>query len=110
MSIAPASLYHFLYLPPALGADWLLSAGRVYWVRFRPIVIDKLDLIDYVPPEAEVVITLLTRRDLATQIIDEVVKRFPNAKCDPLVYDTPGDLQLTLDGRAAFNQRFGAAR
>lgn len=99
--------FHFLYVPPALGADWLLVAARRYWELFRPIVIDKLDLIDYTPPDTDVALTIVTRRDMAAQVVDEVAKRFPNIRLDPLVYDVPADLQLTLDGRAAYHQRFG---
>lgn len=99
--------YHFVYVPPALGADWLLLAARRYWELFRPIVIDKLDLIDYTPPDSDIALTILTRRDMAAQVVDEVAQRFPHIRLDPLVYDVPADLQLTLDGRAEYNQRFG---
>lgn len=99
--------YHFLYVPPPLGADWLFLAARQYWDRFHPIVIDNLDLIDYAPPESAVAITILARRDFAVQVIDEIRRRFPGAYHDPLVYDVPTDLRLTLDGRVTFAQRFG---
>jgi hypothetical protein len=99
--------YHFLYVPPALGADWLLVAARRYWELFRPIVIDKLDLIDYTPPDTDIALTIVARRDMAAQVVDEVAKRFPHIRLDPLVYDVPADLQLTLDGRATYQQRFG---
>lgn len=99
--------YHFLYAPPALSADWVLVAARRYWELFRPIIIDKLDLIDYTPPDADVALTILARRDMAAQVVDEAAKRFPHVRLDPLVYDVPGDLQLTLDGRATYKQRFG---
>jgi hypothetical protein len=31
----------------------------------------------------------------------------PDVTLDPLVYDDPADLRLTLEARAALNQRFG---
>jgi hypothetical protein len=99
--------YHFVYLDPALSSEWFFVAARRYWDKFRPIVAAKLDLIDHVPARRTLAITLLTRRDLAPQTLAQIKARFPNALLDPLVYDVPDDMQLTLDGRAALDQRFG---
>ncbi len=99
--------YHFLYIDPTLDADWFLVAARRYWERFRPIVIGDLDLINYVPGNRSVAITTLARRDMAKKIADDVTKRYPKAKYDPLVYDYLDEIKLTLDGRADFQQRFG---
>jgi len=105
--MASAFDYHFLYIDAALGPEWLFAASRRYWTAFHPIVVSTLDVIDLIPARSSLVITILARRDLAQALIDTVTKRFPRAKRDPLVYDVPADLQLTLDGRADYNQRFG---
>ncbi|MBX3062850.1 MAG: hypothetical protein U0528_11710 [Anaerolineae bacterium] len=101
--------YHFIYLDPALAADWLFVAARQYWIVFRPMVVSNLDLIEYVYRESMpmVAITVLARRDIAPKIKEQVAKRFPAAYYDPLVYDYPDEMKLTLDGRAEFQQRFG---
>ena len=99
--------YHFLYLGPGMSGDWLFIAARNYWLTFRPDVILTLDLIAYVPPRRRIAITSLARRDTAKMVRDDITKRFPKAYYDPLVYDYLNDMQLTLDGRAALNQRFG---
>lgn len=105
----PTPEYHFLYLDPVLGADWLFVAARRYWDRFRPMVISDLDLVSnvYVPDKRLIAITALARRDLAPKIADDIKKRFPKAIYDPLVYDLVDELRLTLDGRADYQQRFG---
>ncbi len=103
----PTIDYHFLYIDPALGADWLFIASRRYWEKFRPIVVSSLDLISYVPAQRSVAITTLARRDIAKKIADDVKKTFPNARHDPLVYDYVDEMKLTLDGRADLQQRFG---
>ena len=99
--------YHFLYIDRTLEADWLFDAARRYWDRFRPIVVNDLDLIAYVPAGRSVAITTLARRDMAKMINSQVVKRYPSVRHDPLVYDTVDDMKLTLDGRADLEQRFG---
>ncbi len=99
--------YHFLYIDAALGADWLFVAARRYWAQFEPIVIDKLDLVGYVPSRSSVVVTVLARRDLAPKLMGDLKKLYPRVTPDPLVYDTVEDMKLTLDGRTDFQQRFG---
>lgn len=103
----PEPDYHFLYIDPALGVDWLFVAARRYWDRFRPIVTNSYDLIGYVPSDRSIAITTLARRDFAKKISDDIKKRFPSAYHDPLVYDFVNEMKLTLDGRTDFGQRFG---
>jgi hypothetical protein len=103
----PTPDYHFLYIDPALGADWLFVAARRYWERFRPMVVTSFDLVSYVPPQRSIAITTLARRDLAKKVASDVKKNFPHAFHDPLVYDYIEEMKLTLDGRADLQQRFG---
>lgn len=101
--------YHFIYLDPDLGADWLFTSARRYWIRFRPFVTSDLDIVEYVyrQPQLTIAVTSLARRDVATKIADDIKKRFPNAYYDPLVYDFAEEMRLTLDGRTDYQQRFG---
>ncbi|MEP7286163.1 MAG: hypothetical protein ABI947_10390 [Chloroflexota bacterium] len=99
--------YHFLYIDKTLDAEWLFIASRRYWERFRPMVIDDLDLVGYLPPQRTVAITTLARRDMAKMIADLIKKTYPTARYDPLVYDYVEEMKLTLDGRADLQQRFG---
>ncbi|MHB8625787.1 MAG: hypothetical protein ACYDBJ_01465 [Aggregatilineales bacterium] len=104
---SPRFDYHFLYLGPGMSGDWLFVAARNYWLTFRPNVILTLDLIAFVPPRRRIAITSLARRDTAQTVRADLAKRFPKAYHDPLVYDYLDEMQLTLDGRAMLNQRFG---
>ncbi len=103
----PTPEFHFLYLGPGLSSDWFFIAGRNYWMHFKPIVIDKLDQVALISARRRIAITTLARRDTAKLVRDNVAKHYPKAYHDPLVYDYVGEMQLTLDGRAALNQRFG---
>lgn len=103
----PTPDYHFLYIDPTLGVDWLFVAARRYWECFRPLVITSFDLVSYVPPQRSIAITTLARRDLAKKVASDVKKNFPHAFHDPLVYDYVEEMKLTLDGRADLQQRFG---
>src|SRR5579859_3345982 len=99
--------YYFLYLAPGMSGDWLFVAARSYWLTFRPNVILTLDIVAFAAPRRRVAITSLARRDTAQMIKADIAKRFPRAFHDPLVYDYLNEMQLTLDGRASLNQRFG---
>lgn len=99
--------YHILYVPSELSAEWLLVAARRYWIAFRPIVLNAPDLLALLPARADVSITLIARRDFAAALLEDVRKRAPRARLDPLVYDSYHELQMTLDGRAALRQPFG---
>lgn len=104
--------FHFLLFAPGLES-WVFQAARRYWATFRPILYsmqapDDVQLVAYtVGGSREIAVTLAMRRDTAPAIRAAVAERLPTVYLDPLVYDTPTDLQLTLNGRAALNQRFG---
>ncbi len=99
--------YHFLYLAPGMSGDWLFIAARSYWLHFRPNVILTLDIVAFAPGRRAIAITSLARRDTAAQVRADVTKHYPKVYYDPLVYDYLDEMQLTLDGRAALDQRFG---
>jgi hypothetical protein len=99
--------YHFIYLDKSLSPDWIFIAARRYWEKFRPILIADLDVVALVPAGRTIAITSLSRRDMAPIVDNLIRQRFPRVRYDPLVYDVLEDLQLTLDGRVDYNQRFG---
>jgi hypothetical protein len=104
--------FHFLIFAPGLES-WVFSAARRYWATFRPILYsmrmpEDVELVAYtVGGSREIAVTLAMRRDTAPAVRAAVSERLPTVYLDPLVYDTATDLQLTLNGRAELNQRFG---
>jgi CO dehydrogenase/acetyl-CoA synthase gamma subunit (corrinoid Fe-S protein) len=107
-----ASPIHFLVFAPGLDA-WVFQAAYRYWTVFKPILYtmrtpDDLALVTYPVEEGHAVaVTLVMRRDTASTVQAMAARMLPDAFLDPLVYDAPEDLRLTLDGRAAYNQRYG---
>ena len=104
--------YHFLVFAPGLEA-WLFRAAERYWDTYRPIVYsmaapDDLALISYVTEgRRSVAVTLAMRRDTAPAIRAALGDLAERVYLDPLVYDSPTDLRLTLDLRVETDQRFG---
>ncbi len=104
---------HFLLFAPGLNEAWFFRAARTYWITFRPVVYsmsvpDDLALVGYAVEKQKIVaVTLIMRRDTAFVVRSAFTSRYPDVFFDPLVYDAPDDLALTLDGRARLGQRFG---
>lgn len=99
--------YHFLYLPANLGPEWLFDAARVYWEFFQPVVLSDFAFLAFVPEDASVVVTVLSRRDQIADLGVQLAQASPNAQLDAVVFDMFDEMQVALDARAAQNQPFG---
>lgn len=101
--------YHFLYVAPSLGAEWLFVAARAYFERFRPTVLSDLDFVRFVPPDASVAVTVIARRDMAAELGVALAQRRGDALYDLIAEETLGEAKAALDDRAAAFQPFGVA-
>jgi hypothetical protein len=104
--------FHFMLFAPGLEA-WIFRAAQRYWSQYRPVLCsmqtpEDIDLVTYVRGERrEIAVTLIMRRDSAEAVRSAVTRRLLDVYIDPIVYDSPTDLQITLNARAEFDQRFG---
>ena len=99
--------YHFFLIAPNLGAEWFFDAARQYWETFRPTVVSDLGFISLMPKSLKVVVTVLARRDTASQWGVQVAQVAPDVLFDPIVQDIFDDAKRVLNERAASNQPFG---
>ncbi len=101
--------FHFLLVAPNLGAEWLFDAARAYWDRFRPTIISDTRLIELIPPNRLVTVTVVARRDLINELGVQVGQASPLAAFDPVVYETVEETRAALNARVDRNQPFGVA-
>ncbi|MEP6988309.1 MAG: hypothetical protein ABI970_22075, partial [Chloroflexota bacterium] len=99
--------YHFLLIAPNLGAEWLFDAAREYWSRFRPIVVTDLELVRLIPKGYSIIVTMVARRDTATQWGVFLAQNVPDALLDGVVYDAFEQTRTALNQRAETTQPFG---
>lgn len=99
--------YHFLLIAPTLGAEWFFDAARAYWERYRPTTISDLELPRLVPAGYTIAVTVVARRDTASQWGVSIAQTIPDALFDPVVQDAFDNMKRVLDERAAQNQPFG---
>lgn len=99
--------YHFLLISPSLGAEWFFDAARQYWEKFRPTTVNDLELARLIPAGFTIAVTVVARRDTASQLGVSVAQALPDALFDPVVQDTFEDMKRVLNERAANNQPFG---
>lgn len=107
MSQSYLPTYHFLLIAPNLDAEWLFEAARSYWETFRPTIISDFQLLQLIPQQYTIGVTVVARRDLVGPLGRAIGEINPNAVFDPVVYDFVEDAQLALDGRARLNQPYG---
>lgn len=94
-------------IAPNLGAEWLFDAARQYYETFRPIAVSDLELVRLIPAQFSIALTLVARKDTATQWGVWLAQLSPNALFDPVVYDFFDDTRAVLNTRAQSNQPFG---
>ncbi len=104
--------YHFLVFAPGLES-WPFRAAERYWDTFRPIMYSMAAPDDFTLVTAatgarrSVALTLAMRRDTAAAVRGALGNLAERLYFDPLVYDSPTDLYLTLEARVTRGQRFG---
>jgi hypothetical protein len=108
-TLTPNSLpdYHFLFIASGLGSEWLFDAARTYFDRFRPTVVTDFSLIQLIPPDYSIAVTLIARRDAVASLSVQLAQLRPDALADPIVFDTAAEAKVYLDERAALSQPFG---
>lgn len=94
-------------MSPNLGAEWFFDAARAYWERFRPTVVVDLDFIRLIPNTFTIVVTVVARRDTASQWGVTLAQVAPDALFDPVVENSFDALKAVLTRRAESNQPFG---
>jgi hypothetical protein len=99
--------YHFLLVSPNLGAEWLFDAARAFWDAFRPTIINDFTFLIFVPPERNITVTVIARRDTAPRLGVDLSQIRPNAYFDPVVFDNFEDARAELNRRAQAQQPFG---
>ena len=99
--------YHFLYVDPNLGGEWLFDAARSFWDHFRPTVLTDFEFLRLVPAGKLLAVTVIARRDSISQIGVALAKVRPDALLDPVAQDTLDLMRTTLNGRADNNLPYG---
>jgi hypothetical protein len=99
--------FHFLMIAPNLGAEWLFDAARTYWDRYRPTILPNFNFIAVVPTDRSVIVTVIARRDTASQLGVDLAQINPNAYFDSVVYDLFDDAKQALNQRVQSGQPFG---
>jgi hypothetical protein len=99
--------YHFLLISPNLGGEWLFDAARLYWERYRPIIVSDLELVRVIPANVNTIVTVIARRDTIAQWGVTFAQVVPHVLLDPLVFDRFDQMKAALAQRAQTNQPFG---
>src|SRR5664279_3652238 len=91
--------FHFLLIATTVGAEWLFEAARVYWDRYRPTIINDFDFVFLIPTDKAIIVTVIARRDTASQLGVQLAQQLPNAFFDPVIFDQFEDTRKALNDR-----------
>lgn len=99
--------YHFMVLAPGLEGAWFFQAARQFWQVFQPIVTEHVELIEVLPAEARIAVTVLTRSEHAPSMRDAVQAAHAGVALDLVVSDDLPLLESILNRRAESGIAFG---
>ncbi len=99
--------YHFLVLAPGLQDEWFFEAAANYWQTFRPMIVTNLDLIQYIPTDRSLAVTVLARSDTIDYMNAQIRDAWPNIWYDPVIADTLEGMTQVLNWRADALSPFG---
>jgi hypothetical protein len=100
--------HHWLLISHEVDADRLFRGAVRYFSQFTPTVVRDDSLLDFIPQEASVAITVIAPTIRLAEIMVHLQNRRPGAQIDAIASDSLDDLRKLLDHRAATGKRFGA--
>jgi hypothetical protein len=99
--------YHMLLLAPGLDVTWFLDTARSYWNTFRPMMTQRRELIDFIPPTQSLAVTVIAPQDMEDMMRVSIEEAYPNVLFDLIVADDKTAVQQILNNRVQANARFG---
>lgn len=102
--------FHVLLMAPELSAPWFMQAARRYWLRFQPLVTDRIELLACIPATATLAVTLLVPSGSLELMQKQIDATRANAALDIVLADDLPMLEAALNARAEAGKPFGQRR
>ncbi len=99
--------YHFIVLAPGIDETWFFTFGKVYWERFRPMLMTVYEFINFLPKDTSLAVTVLTTPDLVDLMNNQIQREWPNVYMDFIVGTESREIEEILNSRVAAGRRFG---
>ncbi len=98
---------HMILLAPGLDPLWFFETAQSYWNTFRPMVTTRAELIDVIPYESSLAVTVISPPDLVETMTAAIREKYPNVWFDLIVAARLEDVESLLNSRVLANRRFG---
>jgi len=99
--------FHMVLLAQGIDSNWFFDTARAYWNRFRPIFTTRFDLIDMIPTNSSLAVTIIAPTEMVPTMRAAVEGRYPNVWFDLIVADDLARVRQVFDDRVTANLRFG---
>lgn len=99
--------FHMVILAPGLDPDWFFNYAAGYWNIFRPIVTTNIELVDFVPGEKSLAVTVISPDAFVEAMTERIKVQYPNVWFDLIVADDMQGVADVFANRTQRHQRFG---
>ncbi len=99
--------FHMIILAPGLDSRRFFETAQSYWNTFRPMVTTDLNLIDLIPPNKSLAVTVIATPDLVPMMTEQIKDKYPNVWFDLITATDFDSVRQTFNDRVIANRRFG---
>ncbi len=99
--------HHFVFFSPDLDPAWFFAAAEAYWTRFRPVLLDQPDFIQWMPYSKTLAVTVISSPAQVEAMNALLRDPWPNIWYDLVVVESAAALAEIFAQRVAAGRRFG---
>ena len=99
--------FHMVLLGPGLETEWFFDTAQAYWNRFRPIVTTREELIQFIPSDKSLAVTVIATPETLDLMRLQIDERYANVLYDEIPAVSLTEVADTLNLRVRLDERFG---
>ncbi|MEP7293411.1 MAG: hypothetical protein ABI835_16625 [Chloroflexota bacterium] len=99
--------FHMILLGPGLETRWFFDTAQAYWNRFRPMVTTHEELIQFIPTDRSLAVTVIATPDTLDLMRSQIAERYVHVWYDEIPAESVEQIAETLNLRVRLDLRFG---
>ncbi len=99
--------FHMMILAPGLDSRFFFETAQGYWNVFRPVVVTDTNLIEFIPNDRSLAVTVISPPELVDTMTSLIQERYPNVFLDLVISEDTSEIAALFNERARRGLRFG---
>jgi hypothetical protein len=100
--------FHMVILAPGLDPQWFFDTAQAYWNVFRPIVTSNWNMIEFIPRDKSLAVTVIAPPDMVESMSAAIHEKYANVLFDLIVVGSElSSVADVFNTRVWANRRFG---